>query len=171
MLDGKQLIGTGRTCEVFAWEQDRVLKLLLPEAPQEWADIEAGIGHDVQAAGLPVPFHGEILELAGRRGFIQERMGGMLLGQRHAKYKKDVMVEVQAALGHESRDSLGRIQVPVLIICGTVNVYFPKQYVEEMASLVKGSSLKLYEGKGHMGALEDEAFSRDIFEFIGRTRS
>ncbi len=74
MVDGKQLIGTGRTCEVFAWEQDRVLKLLLPEAPQEWADIEAGIGYDVQAAGLPVPFHGEILELDGRRGFIQERL-------------------------------------------------------------------------------------------------
>ncbi|MEW6649370.1 MAG: aminoglycoside phosphotransferase family protein [Chloroflexota bacterium] len=74
MLDGKHLIGTGRTCEVFAWEHDRVLKLLLPEVPQEWADIEAGIGHDVQAAGLPAPFHGEILELDGRRGFIQEHL-------------------------------------------------------------------------------------------------
>jgi uncharacterized protein (TIGR02172 family) len=74
MLDGKQLIGTGRTCEVYVWEQDRILKLLLPDAPQEWADIEAGIGHDVQAAGLPVPFFGELMELDGRRGFIQERL-------------------------------------------------------------------------------------------------
>ena len=74
MLNEKLLIGTGRTCEVYAWEQDRVLKLLLPDAPQEWADIEAGIGHDVQEAGLPVPFHGGILEVDGRRGFILERL-------------------------------------------------------------------------------------------------
>ena len=94
-------------------------------------------------------------------------MGGLLLGQIHEKYKDDVMVELQAELAHESRDSLSRIQVPSLIICGTADVYFPKQYVEEMASLVKGSCLKLYEGKGHMGTLEDEAFSKDIFEFIG----
>ena len=98
-------------------------------------------------------------------------MGGMLLGQMHETYKDDVMVEVQAELAHESRDSLSRIQVPILIICGTADVYFPKEYSEEMASLVKGSSLKLYEGKGHMGTLEDEAFSKDVFEFIGHERS
>jgi len=98
-------------------------------------------------------------------------MGRMLLGQMHATYKDDVMVEAQAELEHESRDSLIRIQVPILIICGTADVYFPKQYVEEMASLVKRSSLKLYEGKGHMGTLEDEAFSKDVFEFIGHERS
>jgi hypothetical protein len=74
MIDGKQLIGTGRTCEVFACEQDKVLKLLLPDVPQVWADIEAGIGHDVQAAGLPVPFYGDVREIDGRRGFIQERL-------------------------------------------------------------------------------------------------
>jgi hypothetical protein len=74
MIEEKQLIGIGRTCEVYAWEQDRVLKLLLPDVPQEWAKIEAEIGHDVQAAGLPVPFHGEVLEIDGRRGLIQERL-------------------------------------------------------------------------------------------------
>ena len=98
-------------------------------------------------------------------------MGGMLLGQMHATYKNDVMVEVQAELEHESRDSLTRIQVPILIICGTADLYFPKEYTEEMASLVKGSCLKLYEGKGHMGTLEDEAFSKDVFEFIGHESS
>jgi uncharacterized protein (TIGR02172 family) len=73
MLDGKELVGTGRTCEVYAWGNDRVLKLLLPDIPREWADIEAGNGHDALAAGLPIPFHGEILEYSGRRGFILER--------------------------------------------------------------------------------------------------
>lgn len=95
-------------------------------------------------------------------------LGGTLLGRKHETYEKDVMIEARAELDHESRDSLSRIQVPVLIICGTADVYFPRKYIEEMAGLIKGSSLKLYEGKGHMGALEDEAFAKDIFEFIGR---
>jgi pimeloyl-ACP methyl ester carboxylesterase len=98
-------------------------------------------------------------------------MGGILVGQMHETYKNDVMVEAQAELNHESRDSLTRIQIPILIICGTADVYFPREYVEEMANLVNESSLKLYEGKGHMGALEDEAFAKDIFEFIGQERS
>jgi len=55
-----------------------------------------------------------------------------------------------------------------LIICGTADVYFPREYVEEMAGLIRESHLKLYAGKGHMGALEDKAFAKDIFEFIGR---
>jgi len=95
-------------------------------------------------------------------------MGGTLLGRMHETYENDVMVEAQAELDHESRNSLTRIQVPILIICGTADVYFPTEYILEMAGLVKGSTLKLYEGKGHMGTLEDEAFAKDIFEFIGR---
>ena len=98
-------------------------------------------------------------------------MGGMLLGQMHETYKNDIMVEAQAELDHESKDSLTRIEVPILIICGTADVYFPKEYAEEMASLVRGSSLKLYEGKGHMGALEDEAFAKDVFDFIDHERN
>ena len=98
-------------------------------------------------------------------------MGGTLLGQMHDAYKNDVMVEAQAELDHEAKDSLARIHVPVLIICGTADVYFPKEYVEEMASLIAGSSLKLYEGKGHMGTLEDEAFAKDIFEFTSREKA
>jgi pimeloyl-ACP methyl ester carboxylesterase len=94
-------------------------------------------------------------------------IGGTLLGPRHESYAKDVMIEARAELEHESRDSLSRIQVPTLIICGTADVYFPREVVEEMARLIKGSNLKLYIGKGHMGTMDDPAFPKDIFEFIG----
>jgi pimeloyl-ACP methyl ester carboxylesterase len=97
-------------------------------------------------------------------------MGGMLLGSMHDTFKSDVMVEAQAELEHESRDSLSRIQIPVLIICGAADVYFPRAYAEEMAGLIKGSILKLYQGKGHMATLEDAAFAKDVFEFISQNR-
>jgi pimeloyl-ACP methyl ester carboxylesterase len=94
-------------------------------------------------------------------------LGDILLGKMHATYRKDVMVEASAELAHESLSSLARIQVPVLIICGDEDIYFPKEYYEEMAGLIKKSSLKVYRGKGHLETLEDKSFAWDIFEFIG----
>jgi pimeloyl-ACP methyl ester carboxylesterase len=97
-------------------------------------------------------------------------LGGVLLGRVHPAFRKDIMVEARAELAHESLASLAKIQVPVLIICGDADVYFPKEYTLEMAGLIKGSNLKMYKGKGHMGTLEDDAFAKDIFEFIGLAR-
>lgn len=48
-------------------------------------------------------------------------MGGALLGQMHGAYKNDVMVEAQAQLDHEAKDSLARIHVPVLVVCSTAD--------------------------------------------------
>ncbi|MFZ5909342.1 MAG: alpha/beta fold hydrolase [Chloroflexota bacterium] len=98
-------------------------------------------------------------------------MGGILLGQKHETYENDVLVEAQAEVTHDALDSLARIKVPVLIICGGADVYFPREYVKEMAGLIQGASLKIYEGKGHVGALEDEAFAKDIFAFIGSQKA
>jgi pimeloyl-ACP methyl ester carboxylesterase len=93
-------------------------------------------------------------------------LGRILSGQMHESFRKDVLVEARAEMRHAALASLERIQVPVLIICGDEDVYFPKEYTLEMAGLIKGSILKLYKGKGHMGTLEDQAFAKDIFEFI-----
>jgi uncharacterized protein (TIGR02172 family) len=76
MLDKSKLIGIGRNSEVYEWEDGKVIKLLMEQAPQEWADIEARFGQDVQNAGLPVPYFGEVVEIDGRRGFIMEHIKG-----------------------------------------------------------------------------------------------
>jgi len=92
-------------------------------------------------------------------------LGSRLVGPRHSTYESDVMVEVRAELQHEAVESLRQIRVPVLIVCGTEDVYFPQEYVEEMAALIDTSTVKLYSGKGHLEALEDQSFSKDVFEF------
>lgn len=76
MPDERNLIGIGRNSEVYTWGDGKVVKLLMKEAPQEWADIEARCGHDVYCAGLPVPDCGEVVVIDGRRGFIMERIQG-----------------------------------------------------------------------------------------------
>ena len=62
-------------------------------------------------------------------------------------------------------DSLKKISVPVLILCGDKDFYFPSEYVKEMDSLINKSTLKFYENKGHE-IIGDNRFAKDILEFI-----
>ena len=72
---GERLAG-GRTAEIFAWGEGRVLKLLRPGFPAEDAAREAAITRRVHAAGLPVPAVYEEVEVAGRPGIVFERIDG-----------------------------------------------------------------------------------------------
>ncbi|MBU4451075.1 MAG: alpha/beta hydrolase [Actinobacteria bacterium] len=84
----------------------------------------------------------------------------------HDSFKSDVIIEAEAELAHDASDSLRRIKVPVLVVYGGDDIYFPKQYVEEMGELIQNSVLKLYEGKGHMSVMKDKRFIKDVSEFV-----
>jgi pimeloyl-ACP methyl ester carboxylesterase len=94
-------------------------------------------------------------------------VGSGMYKKQHPSFQKDVMVEARAELTHDAGESLSRIQVPVLIIGGTEDIYFPKLCFEATAVRIRNSVLKLYEGKGHMGALADRRFAADVREFVG----
>jgi Ser/Thr protein kinase RdoA (MazF antagonist) len=78
------LVGVGRIAEVFAWEDDRVLKLFREWCAPGWVDFEAQIARTVHAAGAPAPAVGEIVEVDGRRGIIYERVDGLPMTKRLA---------------------------------------------------------------------------------------
>ena len=70
-----ELVAAGRTAEVFAVGNDRVLKL----DRLEWNGVshfEADIVKTAHAAGLPVPEVYETVTIDGRHGIILERMHG-----------------------------------------------------------------------------------------------
>jgi aminoglycoside phosphotransferase (APT) family kinase protein len=69
-------IDEGRTAELFAWDDARVLKLYRTEFPRHWADWEAKITRAIGEAGVPAPQVFEVLEVEGRRGIIMERVHG-----------------------------------------------------------------------------------------------
>jgi uncharacterized protein (TIGR02172 family) len=71
-----QLLALGRTAELFEWQPGQVLKLFMDWCPREWADWEARITRTVHDFGLPVPAVIDIVEQAGRRGIIFERITG-----------------------------------------------------------------------------------------------
>lgn len=90
--------------------------------------------------------------------------GKSLLGTLSDTFRKDVVIEATAELTHDSIDSLKRIKVPVLIVCGKDDFAFPLNDVKEMAGMIPNSILKIYE-RGHSTVFLDKQFVMDVNEF------
>jgi uncharacterized protein (TIGR02172 family) len=75
-MEKGELIGAGRTAEVYAWGSDRVLKLYFDWMGREPVEREFRITRAVHDLGLPVPAADEIVEEEGRLGIVFERLRG-----------------------------------------------------------------------------------------------
>lgn len=96
-------------------------------------------------------------------------MGLMLRSSReHEQFASDVMVEAEAELLMDARPVLPRIKVPVLLIGGDEDFYFPVSMIEQTARLIPDCTLKIYRGKGHVGAIRSGQLATDILEFVDR---
>jgi aminoglycoside phosphotransferase (APT) family kinase protein len=76
------LLALGRTAEVYAWDEGRVLKLFFDWCPESWVQQEARVTRAVHAAGLPVPDVEDMLNVDGRPGIIFERVDGQSMVRR-----------------------------------------------------------------------------------------
>jgi pimeloyl-ACP methyl ester carboxylesterase len=95
-------------------------------------------------------------------------MGRFMFGGRHPYFASDVMVEADAEVACDARDVLPDISVPVLLVCGDEDVYFPKDVYEETARLIPDCTLRMYEGVGHVGTVMDKRFPVDVLDFVRR---
>ncbi len=91
---------------------------------------------------------------------------GFMKMEKHPEFSRDVLIEAQAEKEHDGRESLKKITKPVLLIGGTSDYYFPEDIYRETARLIPNCTLRLYEGKGHMEAIDDRRFVDDIRAFI-----
>ncbi len=80
-IDLGKPVASGRTAEIFALDQDRVVKLLREGFPAVLVDQEALGTRAAHRAGIGAPEPGEIVEIGGRRGLILERVEGPTLVQ------------------------------------------------------------------------------------------
>jgi uncharacterized protein (TIGR02172 family) len=69
-------IAAGRTAEIYAWGEGRVLKLTRPGFPAYLADQEWRNALAAWQLGAPVPKPFELIEIDGRRGVVFERIQG-----------------------------------------------------------------------------------------------
>jgi uncharacterized protein (TIGR02172 family) len=70
------LIGHGRTADVYAWGEDRILKLYQAHMPAHLVEQEFRVTRAAQAAGIPAPATELLIEVDGRCGIIFERLEG-----------------------------------------------------------------------------------------------
>lgn len=112
----------------------------------------------------------EALLPSGLRQYIMKVLfwifGGTIIDSSSSSFKKDILIEAKAELNHSAAENLTKIKVPVLMICGDSDLYFPLDFIKETASKIPQVILKIYEGKGHMSTLSDKRFIPDILEYL-----
>jgi len=72
-----ELVGEGRTAQIFAWGEGKVLKLFYADAQPDWLEREFRATDVAFRAGIPVPHPYEIIEYEGRQGIVYERIKGV----------------------------------------------------------------------------------------------
>jgi len=78
-------IASGRTAEIYSWDQERVLKLYYDWVGLEDIQNEARSARAIHESGLPIPEVGELVRVNERNGLLYQRMDGnsmFTLGQR-----------------------------------------------------------------------------------------
>ena len=123
-------------------------------------------GRSGEAGALMVRSMAPGLRVPGAARVMGAVMGRIMAGDAHPSFASDVMVEAEAEVACDARDVLPAIPVPVLLVCGDGDLYFPKEVYEETARLIPDCALRMYEGAGHVGATRDRRFPQDVLEFV-----
>lgn len=71
-----EIVGRGRTAEIYAWGEGKILKLCYDWCNPEWIEYEFQATQKAYQAGVPVPVPYELVEKDGRHGIIFERING-----------------------------------------------------------------------------------------------
>jgi aminoglycoside phosphotransferase (APT) family kinase protein len=115
-LEQKELIASGRTAEVYAWQPGRVIKLFFDWVPQNWVDHEIRVGQKMSALTIPAPRLLEAVTVDNRRGLVYERVDGqsLLTHLRRAPWKvvslSRLMARVQTRIHQSTVNGFDPIQ-------------------------------------------------------------
>lgn len=78
----------------------------------------------------------------------------------------DVLVTATAVNAFDGREILPTIVVPVLLVCGDRDRFFATEVCQQTAELIPDCTLRLYEGKDHLGTMFSKRLPRDVLEFV-----
>ena len=106
----------------------------------------------------------------GRRWL--RRLVGPLLGRSLMSGKhyppSDLLVEAQAESAFEAWAALPDIRVPVVLVSGELDRFFPPEIVDETVRLIPDCTPVRYAGRGHMQVASDRRVARDVLDFVNR---
>lgn len=112
---------------------------------------------------------GEYL-LPGERWGPVRRVAGPFVGRMLTRGKHypagDVLVEVEAELGFDAREALPHIEVPVVLLCGDEDPFFPAHLVDETEALIPDCTRVRYPGRGHIWVSSNPQVPRDVQRWL-----
>jgi len=82
LRDELSLVGEGRTAEILAWDEGRVLRLFREGRSRAYAQRESDVACAIHEAGIPSPavFRADsrdgLVKVDDRFGFVMERIDG-----------------------------------------------------------------------------------------------
>lgn len=94
----------GRTSEVYRWGHGIAAKVLMPDVPAEWADLEASFTESVRRVGVPAPEVCEVTAFDGRPAILFRLVDGASMWLRMRDHPSDItplvglLVDVQHAI-------------------------------------------------------------------------
>jgi aminoglycoside phosphotransferase (APT) family kinase protein len=77
-----ELVGRGRTSDVYEYGPGSVIKLPHDDVPHEWAEFEAAVTDAVVSMGVPAPQVRDVVTVQGRRAVVFERIDGESMWQQ-----------------------------------------------------------------------------------------
>lgn len=111
--------------------------------------------------------------IPGQRGRWIRRLIGPWLGSSLLSGKNyppgDLLVETEAELSFDSRSALPHIGVPVMLLCGDRDRFFPQEVVDETVRLIPECTHVRYEGQGHMKVATSRRVPHDVLAFVNRS--
>lgn len=117
-----------------------------------------------EAAAALIRFNKPDIRVPGLVDVLAEVMARVTLSAPFVP--SDVLIEAEALHTYDPRAILPEISVPVLLVGGDRDGWFPQRVFEETARLIPDSTLKLYAGKDHLGELLSPDFPKDVLEFV-----
>jgi pimeloyl-ACP methyl ester carboxylesterase len=80
----------------------------------------------------------------------------------------DVLVETESELTFDAREALPDIRVPVVLVSGDRDRFFPQDIVDETVRLIPDCTLISYKGKGHLQVASDRRVAHDVVAFVSQ---
>lgn len=111
--------------------------------------------------------------LPGQRSRWVRRLAGPLVGRSLMSGKhyppSDLVVEAEAELAFDARPALPGIRVPVVLLCGDRDRFFPPAVVAQTAALIPGCAVVGFEGRGHGWVASTRQVPLEVLAFVDRT--
>jgi 3-oxoadipate enol-lactonase len=84
------------------------------------------------------------------------------IARRRAVAVPVIMAQLQACLAHDASGRLPSLELPTLVIHGTEDELLPVENGRQIASLIPGASLEIFEGAGHLFFWEQPERSAEL---------